>query len=258
MWSPINHSDQLPSEGTLEQAWLDFKAQPTNEAHERAKDVAAFANAMGGTLIVGAAEQNGTLVRYVPITTAQANQVVRDYHEAVRDRVRPAPIFETHTLDREGGKVVVVNVQPFPGQAVAVELKRPDETKLPDAFRFPVRVGTQTDFITPEQLPMFFDAKVRRIAIALEYIATHAPNVELYYPATGDDPPIPADAIIVEVNIQTNTLRLSHVYGSFNVHIPLDFVEGVCHGPLNGPPQLYLSGYIERVGDRVSFFRSTP
>ncbi len=128
---------------------------------EMAKDVAAFANANGGELFVGMAERAGLVTAHVGLDQAQAAECKRDFEEAVRDNVRPTPVMLAELLPVEGNKFLVhVEVQPFPGQAVGVRTSSEDGT----GWVFPVRVGTQTAWYSPEQLVLLMDVAHRRKA----------------------------------------------------------------------------------------------
>lgn len=56
---PLAKPLQLPTIGrTIERPVMDWKVKPAKHSFERAKDVAAFANHLGGTLLIGAHELN--------------------------------------------------------------------------------------------------------------------------------------------------------------------------------------------------------
>lgn len=165
----------LPAIGKVtERSTLDFKAQATSDPYEIAKDVAAMANANGGAIILGAATQGEFLRAYLPISRAEASQVQRTVEEAVKVRCFPRPLVTVTAVEFGDGFVVVVHIEPFPGQLVGVritqgEAKCGSSGKQPDhLFYFPVRVASHTVGITPEQLPMYLDARIRRIAIYLQ------------------------------------------------------------------------------------------
>ena len=70
---PLSRPRPLPNVDTeIESAVQDWKAEPAASAFERAKDVAAFANHYGGTLLLGAIENSGRLARYCGLTRAAA------------------------------------------------------------------------------------------------------------------------------------------------------------------------------------------
>ncbi len=166
---PIEEPNQLPAPGAIsERATLDFKASDASDHFEAAKDVAAMANAYGGAIVVGAVAKGEMLLRYAPFEATQAGQTQRKYEEAIRDRCYPRPRVVVAQVEHEGGRVVVVNVWPFIGQAVGVALKKNDTAKgIEDVYYYPVRVGAHTVAITPEQMHMYLDARFRRTVLAL-------------------------------------------------------------------------------------------
>lgn len=168
-FEPITSPEQLPDEGTsVETLARDFKRLVPAGALDRAelaKDVAAFANRIGGVLLIGAVEdkKRGTLGRYNPADEVTANEMRRACSEAVRDFCSPQPVFDAERVPKDGGFVVAVNVWPFPGQAIGVR-----RTGDAHAYTFPLRTGTDCTFLRPEQLPMLMIPELRRI-VALLY-----------------------------------------------------------------------------------------
>jgi predicted HTH transcriptional regulator len=74
----IENRLELPAPATAnERATLDFKRAPTTSRVENAKDVAAFANACGGTIIVGAVAKGELLLRYEPLSLSEASAAQR-------------------------------------------------------------------------------------------------------------------------------------------------------------------------------------
>jgi hypothetical protein len=61
-WKPITNSSSLPPIGSEESEHLDFKRDPWDKGdkgyNELARDVAQFANHLGGSIIVGADEDD--------------------------------------------------------------------------------------------------------------------------------------------------------------------------------------------------------
>jgi Putative DNA-binding domain len=166
----IESTDQLPLPGTAsEKAPLDFKAKPTDDRFEIAKDIAAFSNAIGGTILIGAAAVGEHLSKYLPFSKEEAAKTHALIEQSVRDRCKPAPIFDIATIPKDGGYVIAINIWPFPSQPIGVELKKGDkgQDKLEGLLLFPMRVGSHTRSITPDQLPMFMEPRLRRIAVCL-------------------------------------------------------------------------------------------
>ncbi|MBS2031366.1 MAG: ATP-binding protein [Deltaproteobacteria bacterium] len=133
MFNQINNVDALPKAGgNYESIALDFKTKykrngppPGNfDQFEMAKDVAMFANANGGVILVGARESpvSGVLDGYEPLTPEDAKHHADAFNDAIADRCHPKPLVDLAVLDAPSGvnRVVAVNVWPFPGQVVGV------------------------------------------------------------------------------------------------------------------------------------------
>lgn len=213
----------LPAEGSpVERNRLDCKARYDDgdkRRFEMAKDVAAFANANGGTLLIGSVESGGILAKHVGLTTADATQTRRDIEEAVRDLVRPTPVIDfPEPVEIEAGKVVlIVEVRPFPGQAVGVHV---GGTKEEHPWQFPVRVGTQTVWYSPEQLVLLMDVAYRRKAQMLSQAKGEAGSVH----GLGG---FIMKADVVEVNETENWFTVSVNQVKKPVVVPIDAVATV-------------------------------
>lgn len=132
-----------------------------------AEQIAAFANTLGGCILIGANEQAGGTYTYDVMDEALADTVRIKYEHAGRDFCSPNPILEPVVIQRPPGFVTAVNVWPFPGQAIGVRVGPLDKP----AWLFPFRVGTQTKFLSAEQLPMMMLPELRKPAILLSQIA---------------------------------------------------------------------------------------
>lgn len=170
----VTRAEQLPEIGAPESNHLDFKktyrrgTPDSFDGFELGKDIAGFANAMGGTILVGVQEAASVLHMYLPLDDDEARFTIRAIEEAVRDRCSPSPVVVTTKIPKDSGYIVAVNVSPFPGQPIGVRVKGDKNDGYGDpAWTFPVRVGTQTKYFRPEQLAMLMSAEYRRIAILL-------------------------------------------------------------------------------------------
>src|SRR5262249_59140661 len=73
--------------------------------------------------------------------------------------------------------LVAVNVEPFPDQLVGsmhYGVNKNNERVTSNAWQFPIRKGKHNICITPNEIPMFLDPQVRRVAIRLSQIPAHA------------------------------------------------------------------------------------
>jgi len=105
----------LPPEGPLndrarEKADLDFKtfADPA-KSWEHAKDVAAFSNAIGGVLLIGAHDKTGHLA--YPGIVRQSVKDIQGIYEAAAQLCSPSPIVDVIPIPARN--VVAVNVEPY-------------------------------------------------------------------------------------------------------------------------------------------------
>lgn len=175
---PLFSADQLPPVGTArETSRCDFKAtyrlgSSPPPYFEMAKDVAAFANASGGVILVGACEAEQKLSKYLPLPEKEADALAAEFSKQVTQRCSPVPMIDPRRIPFESGFVVAVNVWAFPAQPVGVKLS-PDKSveKFGEpCWVFPVRAGIDTIFLRPEQLSMLMLPQHRTTAALLEGI----------------------------------------------------------------------------------------
>ncbi len=251
MWKPITAASEIPAIGTRERYNVDFKAKLVADSFEIAKDVAAFSNTFGGTLIIGGAGGD-RVEKYLPVDSAAAHDVGRLVDEAVRDRCRPAPFIDIFELPHEGGLLVAVNVWPSHALLVGVRVlvdeitigKKPHKPQ--DVFCFPYRVGTNTRNLTPEQMPMFMDANTRRVTAALQQQIGQIAMLMSSRRKNEKTAPKREAVTIVAVDLLENALVVDlhpPKKSKARVTVPLDAVATVC--PTKAGCYVYLRGFIE-------------
>ncbi len=151
----------------METLWRDFKQLRSGDAPpdraELAKDVAAFANRIGGVIIYGAKEKGGFLDSYRELEPGEVTALRTASSEAVSNFCSPPPMFDPHPIPVRAGFVVAINVWPFAGQAVGVR-----RAKNGEEWSFPLRTGKDCRHLRPEQLPMLMIPQLRRV-VALLY-----------------------------------------------------------------------------------------
>lgn len=220
---PYDERTSLPVIGAVETDALDFKGKlnrtPDGKIHfaELAKDMAAFANAHGGVILVGAYEDRGRgiLGKFQGFEAEEAKQVRDAYSRAAKDYCSPSPVNDSKLIEHPTGKIVAVNVWPFPGQAVGVRGES-------DSWTFPWRSGIDTAFLRPEHLPMLMLAELRRKVALLRSIR---PDEKV----TIDDG-TRYERYLVEVNENENYTKLAaQPPGASNSydHIALERIERV-------------------------------
>jgi len=209
----IDRASQLPAIGVAyENPKFDMKAAPNRLPLECAKDIAAFANASGGYILVGAHEngKTGELLRYSPLNDNDALATKDAYEKANQDICSPVPVIDARVVPITNGNVVVVTVWPFPGQVVGLNvLSDPiKHGKALPAWCFPIRQGTQTGYLRPENTAMLMTPRLRVTSISLSRIPNDS-NIVLHYQiATEVRSPQTESrgAEFVECSIPSNTL----------------------------------------------------
>src|SRR5665213_1663216 len=91
---PILVPADLPVLGEIESHVFDCKATLPDpvQPFRLARQVAAFANSVGGTILIGAVEQNEALTAYRPFDEERARHVLTAYHDATRTLCSPIPL----------------------------------------------------------------------------------------------------------------------------------------------------------------------
>ena len=195
--------EPLPSTGAdVEGPVLDAKEQANlGNAFELAKDVAAFANHLGGTLLIGAEESNGRISGYKGLSGPLLQKTRDEYSRAVRDRCRPLPIFGFGLYSTEG--VLAVNVEPTVNGPVGVLVRpsKPGGSEYGESWVFPLRVGADAHFLTPEVLPLYSDPRIRRLVLLLDQIK---PGTRVLYRTGNDNGDLP----FLDFNLEQNLVRL--------------------------------------------------
>jgi hypothetical protein len=69
---------------------------------------------------------------------------------------------------------LALNVSPDPRGPIGVRAIDPSDNPTPDTYRFPIRIGDQTDFLGPQELAMWMNSHERRVAIALQQVGPGA------------------------------------------------------------------------------------
>jgi hypothetical protein len=205
---------------------MDWKMVAKGTAFHDAKDVASFANHLGGTLLIGAEEADGHLKRYVGLDPADAGLVRSKFSNAVKERCEPIPRIDFAEYSDPNGatkKIVAVNVWPsLLLIGVRLAAHKPSEGFGGDSYVYPVRAGIDADYLTPSQIAMYMTPNVRRIAVMISKI--------------------PKDAVVTiwtkrnqsykaryrELKEDENLAILEHMEGTQQQHnVPLDCIKTV-------------------------------
>ena len=262
MYIPITSTSQLPLVGAAyETAFFDMKGNITKtlpksiptayNAFEMAKDAAAFASSMGGTVLVGASEDASThiLKGYAPLTKQHALDLGNEYSQAINQRCRPVPIISYDIIANPAGTgyVLAVNVEPFPTQLVAVRVSGDKEDGHGGhAYVFPIRVGVHTTLLFPEQLPMYMQSESRRAAILLgklpqgtgEFIFTRGGSRHQF--------------TIEQIDLQADSLLLRSQSGA-TICVPLGAIQFVWQDATDKKWLVTVDGRLDASQSRIGF-----
>lgn len=240
-YRPIKQWSDLPASAPRdlpESIALDFKADHARDAGEHAKDMAAFANVLGGTILVGAAEKADSYERkLLPVASAVA--AARDYEDAARDLLAPAPMVDAVVIPFPGNgglALVAVNVDPFAGQMVGA--------RLPGlaAWRFPMRTAARhTSYLDPVHMMIHSDPKTRKVAILLGGIPVSERKplqiqiMERYEMEIFSNTEEVRDGELLDVDPATNTVSVSALVHDrsevVRFLVPLEDVQAVWRTP---------------------------
>lgn len=245
-YRPIYETAQRPAPGPLpEDLRFDMKmAVPQallgrDQPDALATDLAAFANAAGGVLLVGAKENPpGVLEQYVTVDHATAMQVVEAYQRATK-LCSPKPVFDARPLPLDAGFVVAVNVEPYAAPPIGVAQPNQAGEKW---WACPVRRGNATHNLRPEELATIMEPRHRRISLVLQRIA----------PAPGDPHPkvqVLARAMtgqhflwVMRVEAEASLLVLRRDTSQYDCYVPLDLVEAVWRHGVQGHLMISVRG----------------
>jgi hypothetical protein len=196
-WTPIRNPGDLArrlGRASVEQGQLDFKREydltRLSIRYDMAKDVAAFATAYGGTILVGICWNNQQVVGLRSVTDPQ--RTVAELSTALQQYCVPVPptpdeqaivvsVAAATQILPPGAQppaadatILAINVDPDPRGPIAVRAELNGQPHA-DTYRFPIRVGDQTDFLDPGQLAMWMNSNERRVAIRLRQVLSHGP-----------------------------------------------------------------------------------
>ncbi len=228
---PLIRPTALPSAGSaIERAVMDAKERVPSRTtrFHLAKDVAVFANHLGGNLIVGWGEDAaGCLSIERPLTPTEAKRTRKRYTEAVIQLCSPRPLIEFEEYPRGRGVVLAVAVFPSIDTPIGVEVAC-KKTKAQGyggrAYVFPVRSGDGSDYLLPEQLAMWMSPTRRRAVVMLSKIAKGERVGLALHPAPGHGGGT-LTGTLVDVRPEEGTVVFS--YDGREIFVPLDVVYAV-------------------------------
>lgn len=250
-WVPWTQSNALELlQSAHEKTVLDLKERYNLEEDktkfEIAKDLVAFANSFGGTILVGVSEKLDNAERKTGRPKAfpsieDAAALISQISVCARDFCRPPIVVDpqeivltaeetTSVLGRQmqnGARLLAVNVSPLITGPAGVFALGKDGKKQADAFRFPVRVGEVTKLLMPEELAFYMNSHERRMLLQLQQIRPDDTvrvwhrrlNGNLEQAREFNLRKIDAERQIATIELRSSTEKMAHV--------PLAFVKAV-------------------------------
>jgi hypothetical protein len=233
-YTPLTKPEQLPKLGAdIEREVMDWKAPGAVGAtpFHKAKDVAAFANHLGGVILVGVCEgKGGKLSKYERMNAKTAQQVADAFSRAIEQKCDPVPDIDPVPFESDtapGQVVLAVNVAPslrLVGVKAEVDKKVDGWDSNDKAFVYPVRTGTVTRFLRASELPMMMTPHVRRVAVLLSRIPVNERIRIIWH---GRDMP---EFLFLGVDEEKNVMRYKHADKPTERTLPLDGIASVYEG----------------------------
>lgn len=223
----------------------DYSRTPVRARYELAKDVTAFANALGGTLLVGAIEGTGAAkgrsVRFADVPDEA--DLINELTEATR-LCLPLPVVEVHraTLSAadqasilgrtcaDDARLVIINVQASIAGPIGCLGADAAGTRIDNAHRFPVRTAEGTRYLRPDELPFHMNSHERRTLLQLRQIPLgSALDV---WGRTGDAPVRSCRCTLVRVDAERFVAVIEQRNGRNDppAEVPLTVVRAVWRG----------------------------
>jgi hypothetical protein len=230
---PLTSIAQLPPVGGgAETSLWDLKLRLSKVEFHLAKDVAAFANHLGGTLLVGAEDDGrGSVAQYKPMSSDEVAAAEQAYTSAVNKRCRPRPVFDYARIPYDGGYLLAINVWPYVSALVGVSVKADQSDGFGGlSYTFPLRLTNQTTWLASDNIAMHMLPDLRRKMILLSSIPSG--EAVLLCPVDGAN----RDVLIEQIDEATNTLHIRAVGIGGPAFVPIDDVQSVFRARTESPP----------------------
>ena len=268
-WEPITSENAVAKLAVAsEHAICDFKEKYDTKSDPRkvfelAKDICAFANQLGGTIVVGAiegkGERKGMIANFAALTSPTPGEFVK-YVDNALALCFPPPIANAEPialsvdqvkeiLGREGPAttVVAINVRPMLNAPVGclgcsdecdrcIEARKTDPSvvctckgkKIDHSYRFPIRRVERTDYLRPEEIARAMNVAERRALLELEPLTGEQSILVWFNSGTS----FQREAILCQIvkldsTIMVCVLQLVHLAVARKAEVPLVFVRAV-------------------------------
>lgn len=251
--------------GLRERSTLAFRAHADPKKPTRhARDVASFANALGGVILVGVEQRDGRA--HIRGLEGQTFAEVCDVYEHAAAICSPSPVVAVRSIHVDDETTLAaVNVDAYLDQVVAAPASpkrvRKDGSPALPSWTFPIRTSTQTRHLVPAEIAMYMNREARRVLVLLSRIPLEARReIFVWYRERRDLAPKPWDGTyqtshlvmrLEDVSLEGNAVLLARATGggSLYVRAPLtDVIDVWEHRP--GEWSMRLDGLIFLGTDR--------
>lgn len=165
--SPADVASHLRVGESREDDYLDLKAvvpypgkSDLEDRRECALDIAQFANAMGGVLVIGTTEADLVLTGFESV--GNPGKLISWINDVASGQLRPVPVFDCQEIvTGSGARIVTVNVEPHP-----TVVAQHHETR----YRFVVRTGPRKRHLEMDELEARMQGRERLMRFRLERI----------------------------------------------------------------------------------------
>lgn len=160
---------------------LDFKAVPWKDDLELAKDVAAFANHLGGDIVIGVNDKEDCANGWCPLKESDIVKTISKIQQGLITHLRPssfAKFVETKDFPQptKGQSFLVVSIPPSI-DLVAVEDKQSDKIQ----YKFPIRNNRRNQCLTYEEIMTRISIVTRNIYLKLKNLVPELGSVKVHF-----------------------------------------------------------------------------
>lgn len=223
-----------------------------------AKDMAAFANALGGVVLIGTSKDDEPLA-YPGIPRDFAERLSDGFSDAHARHLSPKPpnVERIIVAIPDSDKVLLaVNVHPFSDQIVGAKTGS-------NSWRFPVRVGADTNDLEPAMLPLYA-AAIRRNIILVGSINPSSDKISLCFrnpTNTQTADPVYYEAGLRDVSVDKNVMVIVLIEDVTRTHqIPLDDIDSVWDSGSGPNPHwiIRVRGHFSGTNSALRKYHSNP
>ena len=228
LYRPIKNQDDFKSlihiGETPESVHWDYKQQFNDEKKsDIAIDLAAFANTLGGTLLIGVSEKNidGRKVANNLFNIADFERIKKSVYTSILDLISPHIDVQVVPIKMDNVLIVAINVEP------SVNLVSVSQEKNGPYYCFPYRTDFGNRFMAFDEVERrMVDNKTRAMYLKLKKYFPTDRKVNVY--------PAPVANNKVEwrfewIHNSENEIRLDQ-NGYRSIDIPISFIEEVWNG----------------------------